>query len=610
MDWLHYKSTLKNNKIFSQLKQLWRHLSRLRKLQFVLVLILMIITAITEVISLGAVIPFLGALTAPDKVFNQPIIFDIAQTFGIQSVDQLLLPITVLFISAILLANFTRVLLLWIITKLSFMAGADLSFEVYSRTLHQPYIVHLERNSSEVITGILNKVGGVVFNILMPSLTFISSLILLIMVITTLMIIDPVITSIAVIGFGSAYILITILTRKKIANNSVHIAYETTMLHKALQEGLGGIREVLLDGTQKLYCDIYRKADLSLKKAQGSNIFISSSPKFGMEAIGVSLIAIIAYTFSQQQGGVTAIIPALGAIALGAQRLLPALQNCYASWSTIAGARALLFDALVLLEQPISKDASNILAARMDFKESIRLDSVSFRYNKNTPWVLYNLNLEIKKGEIIGFVGETGSGKSTSLDLIMRLLEPTIGEVIIDGKPLTDVEQHKWRKNIAHVPQSIFLIDSSMAENIAFGVPKELIDIKLVQHAAKQAQIAEFIESQPSGYELQVGERGVRLSGGQRQRIGIARALYKKANVLIFDEATSALDDTTEKAVMDVIERLDRSITVLFIAHRLTTLRNCDRIIELKDGSVLNDDSYERMLEISPSFRNLREATS
>lgn len=601
---------MKNNKIFSQLKQLWRHLSRLRKLQFVLVLILMIITAITEVISLGAVIPFLGALTAPDKVFNQPIIFDIAQTFGIQSVDQLLLPITVLFISAILLANFTRVLLLWIITKLSFMAGADLSFEVYSRTLHQPYIVHLERNSSEVITGILNKVGGVVFNILMPSLTFISSLILLIMVITTLMIIDPVITSIAVIGFGSAYILITILTRKKIANNSVHIAYETTMLHKALQEGLGGIREVLLDGTQKLYCDIYRKADLSLKKAQGSNIFISSSPKFGMEAIGVSLIAIIAYTFSQQQGGVTAIIPALGAIALGAQRLLPALQNCYASWSTIAGARALLFDALVLLEQPISKDASNILAARMDFKESIRLDSVSFRYNKNTPWVLYNLNLEIKKGEIIGFVGETGSGKSTSLDLIMRLLEPTIGEVIIDGKPLTDVEQHKWRKNIAHVPQSIFLIDSSMAENIAFGVPKELIDIKLVQHAAKQAQIAEFIESQPSGYELQVGERGVRLSGGQRQRIGIARALYKKANVLIFDEATSALDDTTEKAVMDVIERLDRSITVLFIAHRLTTLRNCDRIIELKDGSVLNDDSYERMLEISPSFRNLREATS
>ena len=570
----------------------------------------MLISAITEVISLGAIIPFLGVLTAPDKVFSHPIVSDIAQIFGILSAEQLALPITILFITAILLANFTRLLLLWVSTKLSFMAGADLSYEVYHRTLHQPYIVHLERNSSEVITGILNKVGGVVFNILLPALTFISSLLLLIMVITALMVIDPVITSISVIGFGSTYILITILTRKKIANNSDCIAYETTMLHKALQEGLGGVREVLLDGTQQLYCDIYRKADLPLRKAQGSNIFISSSPKFGMEAIGVSLIAIIAYTFSQQQGGVTAVIPALGAIALGAQRLLPALQNCYASWSVITGSRALLFDSLLLLEQPISTDSSNTLAERMDFKENIRLDSVSFRYKKNTPWVLDNLNLEISKGERIGFVGETGSGKSTSLDLIMGLLEPTTGEVIIDGKPLTDVELHKWRKNIAHVPQSIFLIDSSMAENIAFGVPKELIDIKLVQDAAKQAQIAEFIERQPNGYDSPVGERGVRLSGGQRQRIGIARALYKKANVLIFDEATSALDDTTEKAVMGAIEGLDRSITVLFIAHRLTTLRNCDRIIELKDGSVLNDDRYEEMLEISPSFRNLRETTS
>ena len=570
----------------------------------------MLISAITEVISLGAIIPFLGVLTAPDKVFSHPIVSDIAQIFGILSAEQLALPITILFITAILLANFTRLLLLWVSTKLSFMAGADLSYEVYHRTLHQPYIVHLERNSSEVITGILNKVGGVVFNILLPALTFISSLLLLIMVITALMVIDPIITSISVIGFGSTYILITILTRKKIANNSDCIAYETTMLHKALQEGLGGVREVLLDGTQQLYCDIYRKADLPLRKAQGSNIFISSSPKFGMEAIGVSLIAIIAYTFSQQQGGVTAVIPALGAIALGAQRLLPALQNCYASWSVITGSRALLFDSLLLLEQPISTDSSNTLAERMDFKENIRLDSVSFRYKKNTPWVLDNLNLEISKGERIGFVGETGSGKSTSLDLIMGLLEPTIGEVIIDGKPLTDVELHKWRKNIAHVPQSIFLIDSSMAENIAFGVPKELIDIKLVQDAAKQAQIAEFIERQPNGYDSPVGERGVRLSGGQRQRIGIARALYKKANVLIFDEATSALDDTTEKAVMDAIEGLDRSVTVLFIAHRLTTLRNCDRIIELKDGSVLNDDRYEKMLEISPSFRNLRETTS
>lgn len=598
---------MKEDKIINIMHRIWCHLSARRKLQFILVLVLMIVTALTEVVSIGAIIPFLAVLTSPEKILSHPVIANVAEYFEIVAASDLAFSITILFITAILIANISRMLLLWIITKLSYMAGADLGFEVYRRTLFQPYIVHLERNSSEVTSGVLNKVTVIVNGALLPTLQFISAFLLLSTVVTALMLIDPILTSITVFVFGLIYVVVTLLTRKQLSKNGQCITKETTQVHKALQEGLGGIRDVLLDGTQQLYCGIYRKADLPLKKAQGNNIFIANSPKFGMEAFGVTIIAIIAYIYSQRPDGITIVIPTLGAIALGAQRLLPALQQTYHSWSIFAGNKATLIDALLLLEQPISRAITKDVNEKLDFKNEIVLNSISFQYSKESPWVLNNLNLKITKGERIGFVGETGSGKSTTLDLIMGLLEPTSGLVNVDGKALTNVELLKWRKNIAHVPQSIFLIDSSIAENIAFGIPKTSIDLDRVKNAAKQAQISDFIESNPNGYEAMVGERGVRLSGGQRQRIGIARALYKNASLLILDEATSALDDSTEKAVMDSIERLSKNLTVLIIAHRLTTLRNCDRIIELKEGSVIHDESYETMLKISQSFRNLRE---
>lgn len=601
---------MKDDKIIKIMHRIWCHLSNRRQLQFIIVLVLMFVSALAEVISIGAVIPFLAVLTSPEKVLNQPVIADVAQYFEIVTNGDLTFSITILFIIAILLANILRLLLLWSITKLSFMTGADLSFEVYRRTLYQPYIVHLDRNSSEIISGVLGKVAGVVYGALLPVLNFISAFLLLTTVITTLMVIEPILTSITVFVFGLIYVVITLLTRKQLDKNSQCITKETTQVQKALQEGLGGIREVLLDGTQQLFCDVYRKADLPLRKAQGNNIFIANSPKFGMEALGVTLIAIIAYIYSQRPDGISMVIPTLGAIALGAQRLLPALQQCYASWSAITGNKATLIDALHLLDQPISTASIKGIKEKMDFKNEIELNSISFQYSNESPLVLNNLYLKIKKGERIGFVGETGSGKSTILDLIMGLLEPTSGVINVDGKALTDVELLKWRKNIAHVPQSIFLIDSSLAENIAFGIPKEFIDLERVKKSAEQAQIAGFIENDLDGYDAKVGERGIRLSGGQRQRIGIARALYKNASILIFDEATSALDDKTEKAVIEAIENLNQNLTILFIAHRLTTLRNCDRIIELKDGSVIHDESYETMLKVSPSFRSLRDHTN
>ena len=245
------------------------------------------------------------------------------------------------------------------------------------------------------------------------------------------------------------------------------------------------------------------------------------------------------------------------------------------------------------------------MPAPLSFQEAVRFDDVKFHYSSDSPWVLNDFNLTISKGSRIGFVGSTGSGKSTTLDLLMGLLEPTQGKILVDGHPISGKRLRAWQQNIAHVPQSIFLADSTLAENIAFGVPREAIDMDRVQQAACQAQIADFIESRPKGYQALVGERGVRLSGGQRQRIGIARALYKRASVLVFDEATSALDNATERKVIDAIKSLNRELTILLVAHRLSTVQHCDTIIEMEYGRVVAQGTYKQLLEDSPSFRKM-----
>ena len=245
------------------------------------------------------------------------------------------------------------------------------------------------------------------------------------------------------------------------------------------------------------------------------------------------------------------------------------------------------------------------MPAPLPFQDAIHFDAVRFRYNSDSPWVLDGLDLTISKGTRVGLVGSTGSGKSTTLDLLMGLLSPTERNILVDGEPITGSRLKAWQRAIAHVPQGIYLADISLAENIAFGVTPNAINIDRVREAARQAQIADFIESRPDGYNVLVGERGVRLSGGQRQRIGIARALYKNASVLVFDEATSALDNATEQSVMDAIEGLNRDLTILIIAHRLTTVRRCDNIVELENGRVVAQGTYEQLLECSPSFRNM-----
>lgn len=400
---------------------------------------------------------------------------------------------------------------------------------------------------------------------------------------------------ISTIGFGSLYCGILYFSKSHLDSNSKKIAIESTKVIQALQEGLGGIRDVILDGNQNFYCKMYRNSDLPLRRAQGDNSFLTGSPRFLMEAIGMCLIAFLAYFLSQSDGGISKAIPILGALALGAQRLLPALQQIYGAISTIRGSKASFDDVIDLIDQPLTLE-SDASTKMMAFDHSISLSDVSFRYLDSSPYVVKSFNLNISSGSRIGFFGETGSGKSTLFDIIMGLLAPSSGALIVDGTKVDISNVKSWQANIAHVPQSIYLSDASIAENIAFGCEKSNIDYEAVKIAAKKSQISDFINELPEQYETKVGERGVRLSGGQKQRIGIARALYKKAKVIILDEATSALDSITEDEVMKSVEALQKDLTILIIAHRLTTLKNCDQIVELGNAGIIRTGSYNDLV--------------
>ncbi len=574
---------------------LWRHLKQRRKIQFALILALMLLSSMAEMIGIGTVVPFLGALINPQQVFNHPSAQPILDFFDVGRPQDLLLPLTFIFCVATVAAGLLRLALLYATTRFSFAVGADFSIDVYRRTLYQPYTVHIGRNSSEIINGITGKVAMLIGSVLMPMLTLISSAILLTGVLWMLLLIDPVIAIAAGSSFGLLYLITALVSRRNLRENSECIARESTLVIKSLQEGLGGIRDVLIDGTQETYCAIYRSADLPLRRAQASNTFTGASPRFIMEMLGMVMIAVLAYNMALREGGVSAALPVLGALALGAQRLLPILQQGYNALATIFGAEASLRDGLDLLAQPMPEHAGEGPFPPLRFECSIRLDDVGFRYAVDGTWVMRHVHLEIPKGKRIGIVGSTGAGKSTLLDILMSLLMPSEGTMQVDGQAVDLHNYRNWQAHIAHVPQSIYLSDSSIEENIAFGLPRREIDPERVRRAAKQAQIDETIESWPEKYQTKVGERGVRLSGGQRQRIGIARALYKRADVIIFDEATSALDTETERAVMQAIDLLSPDLTILIVAHRLSTLQKCDFIIELEKGRISRIGSYQEL---------------
>jgi len=576
---------------------IWGHLYRRRRIQLGLLLMVMLASGAAELVSLGAVLPFLAVLSDPGHLWQQPLVQHLANGAGFTSASQLLGPAAAIFALAAVLAALIRLANLWLNGRLAAAVGSDLSCEAYRRTLYQPYEVHLQRNSSTVITATTTQISGMVrsLNALLQLLT---GALIAVGLLTGLLLIDWPVALAASMLFGSVYGLLAMTARRTLQRNGRRIVETSRQQLKALQEGLGAIRDVLLDGSQPTYTAIYRLADLPQRQLQARNQFLAAFPRYLLEALGLVVIALLGCLLVLQRGSAAPVIPLLGALALGAQRLLPAFQQIYTSWAVLKGDKAAISGVLEMLDQPLPAKISNHQSLLFD--QVLELDSVEFRYRPELPAVLSNLNLLIQPGERIGLIGCTGSGKSTTVDLIMGLLMPTSGRVLVDGLDIHDPSHPErlldWRASIAHVPQSIYLADSTIAENIAFGLPRHLIDMERVYHAAAQAQIANFIEDHPQSYEAFVGERGMRLSGGQRQRIGIARALYKQARVLVFDEATSALDNETEETVMNAIEGFSRDLTVILIAHRLTTVERCDRVIRLSQGAIIADGPPQQVL--------------
>ena len=583
------------------LTRLWNHLSKRRQKQFALIQVFAIIVSFFEMASLGAVIPFLTVLAEPETIFQNEYMQPFISFLQITQPSELALPITLVFISLTILSALVRFIFLWALTRLSQQAGADLSINIYRHTLFQDYAIHVARNSSEVINGIITKTTTVTKGVIAPVLNLISTTVTIIGIILVLVAINIFVTLTAFIGFGSLYLLVMFLTRRNLSGNSKRIADKSDLMVKSLQEGLEGIREVLLNSNQQFYVNLYKSSDLQMRKATWRNELIFSGPRFLMEAIGIGIVAIIAYLATLQLGGINQFLPVLGAFVLGAQKLLPAIQKAYASYSRIKGSAYSLDDVLELLDQPIPDDAGLPSSSPITFKHSIELKNLSFRYSDESPWILKDLNLIIPKGSVIGVIGSTGCGKSTLLDIIMSLLSPTSGELLIDNMVIDNTNKKSWQTHISSVPQDIYLSDGTIEENIAFGLPREEINKSRVKIAAQQAQIGQLVESWDDGYETIVGERGARLSGGQRQRIGVARALYRQSDVLILDEATSALDDDTELAVMDAINNFDHNITIIIIAHRLTTLKNCDMILSLGSNHQTEIMQYDEIMKLKKS---------
>ncbi len=551
--------------------------------QLALLAILMLFGGFSEVVTLGLVVPFLAFLMDPLQALELPYVVKIGSLFDLSDPNDLRWQFTLLFSAAAVVSSVLRLFIIWATIRIVFNIGHEIGVEVYRRVIYQPYLVHVSTNSSEIISAI-EKVNPI-FHILIGLLNAISAILISISIVVTLIIINPEFTVLAIIAMGGSYALIMRIMRNRLENNSEIISKNMIERIKITQEGLGSIRDILLDHGQLNFSNRFMELDWKLRRAQGINYMIGPSPRFIVEGLGILLIAVFAYISVISSNGLTAVIPAIGAMALGAQRLLPNVQLIYIGITNIRGGMQSLFDVIEMLDQPINEqDLSNLTPLK--FEKQIQFENVDFQFQENSPIVLKELNFSIAKGESIGFLGPTGSGKSTTLDLLMGLLTPSNGKISVDNIPLVGEALLQWQKNITHVPQDLYLMDASFAENIAFCEASGDIDLQRVKEAAKLAHIHDFIAYKPESYQSLVGERGVQLSGGQRQRIGIARALYRRASVLVLDEATSALDTDTEEAVMSSIRNIDSSITIIMIAHRVSTLQHCDYVFRLENGEI------------------------
>jgi ABC-type multidrug transport system fused ATPase/permease subunit len=571
-------------------QRLWAHLVPRRRTQIVGALLLSTATSVLEIASISALLPLLSALISPKQLAALPLIGGLLDVFNARSDAQILAFTCILFCCLAVVAGAARFALTVILARLSYSIGSDFALGIYVRAIRRPYIEQLKSNSSEVISAVSIKSEIVIRQFLFPILTIASSGVLSFAIVALLFTASPVVTLASSLAFGLLYLCVHLLTKERLRRSGKTVDVETNNIVKKVQEGLGSVRDIILDGSHKLYEHEFVASDTPLRRARADIQIISQVPRYVIEAGGLVFFGTLAYVLASR-GALSDSLPGLGVLALGLQRLLPTLQQAYAAWACIQGAQHAVASTLDFMDLELPVEGED--ARPVSFTRSIEFDEVGFSYGEANRPILNRITFCIKKGVRLGIVGKTGSGKSTLLDVMMGLLAPTEGAVRIDGMDIDFRQPRGWHKLVAHVPQSIFIADATIGENIALGVDRKLIDFDRVRWCVGKAQLADFLAQLPQGLDTVVGERGAWLSGGQRQRIGIARSLYKSATVIVLDEATSALDEGTESAVMQSIEGLGDDITIVMVAHKMASLRSCDQIIELRDGAIHRVGSFQ-----------------
>jgi ATP-binding cassette, subfamily B, bacterial PglK len=596
--------------VLNDIVGLAQFISRRRKIQLGFILCLQVVGAGAEILSLGAVIPFLNALTNATTLLNSEKYSIYWTALGIGSEVELIMFFSAVFAGSVVVAGVVRWLTLWTQLRFGAALGADMVALVYRRTLLQPYKYHTNTNSS-IIISLLSYDFNVAISVVNTIMSLNSQMLVVCAIGAGLLIYNPTIAGSVCIVFLLFYFLAMRLTRPRLIRNSNITSKNHQIILRLLQESYGSIRDLILASKQNLYVGRFAAADRLIRMSHASSQILVSTPRFVLEVIAIVTLTVATAVIVWRSGDISTVIPLLGVFVLAANRVLPAAQQIFMSISTLQSAHLSLQRTLATLQRPIDPVSVAASTEPVAFEQVIELKDVYFRFNEpnqkddSTSYILRGLNIRVPIRKTIALVGKTGSGKSTIADILMGLHRPTEGALTIDGKPLDEAGVAAWRSMVAHVPQAVYLSDASFKENIAFGEPVDEIDLDRVRSAAEQAQLADFIEGRPQGYDETVGERGIRISGGQRQRLGIARALYRRASVIILDEATSALDSETESAVMAAVRKLSGEVTMIIIAHRIATIRNADMIYEIDAGRVCASGTYDELIASSVSFRAL-----
>ncbi|MEL0638714.1 ABC transporter ATP-binding protein [Marinomonas sp. TI.3.20] len=601
--------------MFKIIKKLFFLLTPQQRKQFYMLQILVVIMAFTELLGIASIAPFM-ALVGNISLLKGNGVFATLYTFSdITRPTDFLFYTGLAVLCMLTLSTIISMLTIWKLSLYGAKVGTEIADRLYCHYMKQNWLFHASGSSAHLTKQVSTEALRVTDGIVQPLMQMNAKVVLAIFISIGILIYDPIVAISGLLLFVCSYFVLYRLVKKRLALNGVEMSAAFTERFRLMNEGFGGIKDVLLLNRRYDFVDRFERSGVSFSNARGANIAISQVPRYFIELVAFgSMIGLVLLLIKLNQGNLGAVLPILAVYALAAFKLLPALQQIYSSVAIIKGNLA-AFDSIKedleqsFREEPLAQTTnpkdSPIASAAL--KQAIYLSDITFTYpNKPTPAV-NNFTMTIPANQVVGLVGASGSGKSTAIDLLLGLLTPQQGKLKIDGKVVTETNKRQWQNTIGFVPQSIFLSEGSIAENVAFGFPVKDINLEQVNKALQLAHLTELVEQLPNGVNTKVGERGVQLSGGQRQRIGIARALYYDASVLVFDEATSALDGITEKIIMEAIHDFSGQKTIIMIAHRLKTVQKCDIIYLVEQGKIIAQGTYDQLVENNAQFREMAE---